>query len=62
MRSSTEASTFGGWPPAQSKAKTSDVNSWPRGTAAKRKFIGVPERRIVNDGLRASAPAKLTFT
>ena len=58
----TSASTLGGWPPACSSASTSEVNSWPIGTAAKRTPMSTPTRVIWNEGRRASWPSKRTLT
>jgi hypothetical protein len=53
----TSGSTFGGWPPACSSASTSEVNSWPIGTAAKCTPMSAPARVIWNDGRRVAAPS-----
>ncbi len=51
----TDASSLSGWPPICSSASTSDVNSWPSGIAANRRFDGSPVRPMVNEGLRSAS-------
>ena len=57
MLSSVSAVSLGGWPPVQSKASTSEVNSWPSGRPAKRSEVSAPVRCSENEGLRASWPS-----
>ena len=56
----TGASTLGGWPPACSSASTSDVNSWPIGTPAKRMPMSAPARLTLNEGARTPATSRST--
>ena len=52
----TAASTLGGWPPACSRASTSEVNSWPMGMPGEADARRLPARPTLKDG-RASAPS-----
>src|SRR5471032_1763954 len=55
--SMTASSSLMVWPPTCSSASTSEVNSWPIGTPAKRTPMSVPGRLMLNEGLRTVASA-----